>query len=108
MGTGTDERKHRRFDLSLPAQVRTRADAPPEVQTSTRDISASGVYLTLPRGIEPGAELEWELTLPPELSQGNVVRIRCRGKVVRVERPDAEGKIGVAATIENYEFIKPM
>ena len=106
MEGGAEERKHRRFDLALPAQVRTRADAPPEVQASTRDISAGGVYFTLPREIEPGSELEWELMVPPEFSQGQAVRIRCRGKVIRVERPDAQGKVGVAATIEEYEFIK--
>ncbi len=100
----SDHRRHHRFDLSLPVKVRPAATL--EIETSTKDISASGISFTMSRDCELGSELEWELTLPPELCQGNNVRIRCRGKVVRVDRLDAPGKIGVAATIETYEFVK--
>ena len=104
METGAEHRKHRRFSLSLPVQVKSGPGA--QIETATRDVSASWLYFSMPQNVQPGSELEWELMLPPELCGGEKVRIRCHGKVVRVERPDAQGKVGVAATIEDYQFIK--
>lgn len=92
--------------MAIPVKVRTGRTAPP-VETVTRDISEGGVYLQLAQPLEIGAEIECHLTLPPEICQGQVVRLRCQGKVIRVERPDAMGRIGVAATIESYAFLKP-
>ena len=106
MATEADRRRHRRFDLSFPVQVRVKTQATPQVQTSTKDISARGIYFTMSQDCELGSELECVVTLPPEFCQGHTVQVRCRGKVVRVERPDAKNRIGVAATIEDYEFVK--
>jgi hypothetical protein len=80
-------------------------DNPPD-ETITRDISARGVCFELSEEMELGSELRWEMALPPQLCGGQDVRIRCRGKIVRVEKSDAQGKVGVAATIESYEFIR--
>jgi hypothetical protein len=33
------------------------------------------------------------------------VRLLCKGKVIRLERQD-ESSVGVAATIERYEFVR--
>ncbi len=104
MASGTDKRKHPRFKLALPVEVKMGSEA--QMATSTSDVSAAGVCFTMAQECEVGSELEWELTLPSELSQGRPVRIRCVGKVVRVDRPQARGRIGVAATIERYEFLR--
>ena len=100
----SDQRRHQRFDMSLPVTVRRAARL--EIETSTKDISATGIRFTMSKDCQLGSEMEWELTLPPELCKGNNVRIRCRGKVVRVEAPNPEGRIEVAATIEDYDFVK--
>ena len=75
------------------------------IDTATRDISARGIYFSLNGDFELGTELECEITLPPELCHGNSMQVKCRGRIVRVERND-EDSIGVAATIEDYEFLK--
>ena len=110
-GAGAERRINRRFDLSLPVKVRVqgpegKAAAGLTFQTATRDISARGLYLTVSQDLSLGTELECELTLPPELCQGNTILIRCRGRIVRVERREAEDAVAVAATIEDYEFVK--
>ena len=104
--TGAERRIHRRFDLSLPVKVRVKTQVAAEIATATNDISARGIYFSMSGDYELGSELECEVTLPPELCQGNAIQVRCRGRIVRVERRDVEGKIGVAATIEDYEFVK--
>jgi len=103
---GVENRRHRRYSLALPLKVRVKMQDWTEAETSTRDLAAAGVYFSLAQPCEIGSAVEFDLTLPPEVSQGNPVRIRCRGKVVRVERPDDSGKIGIGATIEEYDFVK--
>jgi hypothetical protein len=44
------------------------------------------------------------LTLPPEITMTQAIRVNCSGKVVRVER-DPIGKFGVAALIDHYRFL---
>jgi len=103
---GVENRRHRRYSLALPLKVRVKMQEWREAETATRDVAAAGVYFSLSEPCEIGSAVEFDLTLPPEMSQGNVVRIRCRGKVVRVERPDGSGRIGIGASIEEYDFVK--
>ncbi len=107
MQTGIEQRKHRRYNLSLPVRVRSKARAAPPLETATKDISAEGIYFTLSQELELGAELELEIALPSELPSGQKVRVRCCGKIARVERMDSTGKIGVGATIESFWFVRP-
>ncbi len=104
MATGAEQRKNRRFNLTLPVSVRVKAETP-QVSASTQDISSGGIYLMMPQDLEPGSELDFEVTLPGEVSGGKPIQLRCRGKVLRVNRQEAGGKVGVAATIERYEFV---
>ena len=106
--SGIERRVHRRFDLVLPMRVRVRAEAPDMVDTATKDISARGIYFSLSRDFDLGSDIECEVTLPPELCQGNSMQVKCRGRIVRVERDGEEDTIGVAATIEDYEFLKTL
>ncbi len=56
----------------------------------------------------PGAELDFTLTLPAEITRGTEVFIRAHGRVVRVERKSEDGtdKLGIAAVIEKYDIIR--
>jgi hypothetical protein len=47
--------------------------------------------------------IEFTLTLPPEITLTESIRVRCKGKVVRVD--DGDGKVAVAAVIDEYEFL---
>jgi c-di-GMP-binding flagellar brake protein YcgR len=103
---GAEQRKHRRYNLSFPVRVKPKSKdiAAPPIETSTKDISARGIYLVLSEELELGSELELEITLPAELAGGKSVKLRCRGKVARLEPKNAEGKVGVGAVIQDYEF----
>ncbi len=105
MAVGEEHRKHRRYNLSLPVRVRVKAQPSLELPATTRDISSAGIYLMMSQDMQPGSGLEFEITLPGEVSGGKTVRIRCRGKIVRVNRQKGEDKVGVAARIERFEFV---
>jgi hypothetical protein len=99
-----DRRMMRRFDMRLPAIVRLPATT--EFRTETQNISARGVFFYLDRAVRTGTELEVELTFPPHVTLTEAVRVRFKARVVRVEHPLPSMRIGMAALIENYEFLR--
>lgn len=105
--SATDKRRARRFPMQLPVAVRIEEAKGEQRTVQTRDVSSSGVYFEIGSPLDVGSSLEFVLTLPEPITKGNPVRIKCIGKVVRVERaPRSGGHIGVAATIERYEFVR--
>jgi hypothetical protein len=103
MGDGAERREARRFLMSLPMRVVSRAAKTFELYGNTRDVSYRGLYFIAEAEFAVGNDIEFVLTLPPKVSSAGDVDIRCRGKVVRVEAR-ANGHMGVAARIEGYEF----
>lgn len=101
---GTDKRKHSRFDLSVPIQVQMGAG--PQMETTTRNMSAGGVYFTASKRCAVGLELKFVMALPPEFCRDSRVEVRCRSRVVRVEPHHEYQGLGVAATIVDYEFVR--
>jgi hypothetical protein len=90
--------------MSLPLTVRfPGGEAAPEQPAETRDVSFRGLYFLADAGFEPGTSIEFVLTLPKEVTMAGDVHIRCFGQVVRVE--DHNGRRGIAARIERYEFL---
>lgn len=83
--------------------VQTAGGRKPEVATQTRDVSARGVYFLLDSRLAQGDSFEFTLTLPPEVTMTESIEVRCRARVLRVQNED--GKVGVAAVIERYDFI---
>ena len=56
----------------------------------TGDLSAAGVYIRADASLEVGSPVEFEITLPPEVTGGkDDVVIQCRGRVVRTDEPNA-------------------
>lgn len=94
----------RRFDMRLPAIVRL--EGAREFQTETQNVSARGVFFYLDNPISAGTKLEITLTFPPHITLTDAVRVRFFARVIRVENPLPSARIGVAAMIENYEFLR--
>jgi hypothetical protein len=57
----------------------------------------------LDREINEGAPIEFVMTLPAEITLAESIRVRCTGKVLRVNR--AEQEQGVAVAIDKYDFV---
>lgn len=99
-----ERRMMRRFDMRLPAVIRL-PDAP-EFYTETQNVSARGVFFYLDRAVEAGTKLEVTLTFPPHITLTEAVRVRFSARVIRVEHSQPSRRIGTAAMIENYEFLR--
>jgi hypothetical protein len=99
-----ERRTMRRFDMRLPAIIRLGTAG--EFQTETQNVSARGVFFYLDRPISAGTKLEVTLTFPPHVTLTEAVRVRFKASVIRVESPLPSARIGVAALIEDYEFVR--
>jgi hypothetical protein len=75
------------------------------VHAKTRDVSASGVFFFVNCEIREDAEIEFTMTLPPELTRTAAIQVSCKGKVVRVQTDNSSGKLGIAAAIHSYDFL---
>ena len=53
----------------------------------------------------PGYAIDFTLTLPPEITLTESIRVRCKGRVVRVEGGSPSQKMAVAAVIDEYDFL---
>ena len=99
-----DKRATRRFALRLPVTVRY-GENERDHEAQTRDVSARGICFYIDSAIQAGAGIDFTLTLPPEITLTESIRVRCRGRVVRVEGGSSNGKMAVAAVIDEYEFL---
>ena len=101
METWVEKRSSLRYTMALPLSIRGGKTA--ELQAETRDVSFRGLYFTVSSGLEVGSQIDFVLTLPKKITLATDVHIRCTGLILRVE--PHEGRTGVAAQIERYEFL---
>jgi len=105
----SEARTGKRFPLHLPIKIH-REDTTTATSGMTGDLSAAGVYIKADAALEVGSPVEFEITLPPEVTGGKEdVTIQCRGRVVRTDEPSAGAtgeSRGVACVIDSYEFVR--
>ena len=100
-----EKRAARRFALRIPVSVAREEDSKFSESAQIRDVSARGICFYLDAPIEQGSPIGFTLTLPPEITLTESIRVQCKGRVVRIEEGTPEGKMAVAAVIEEYEFL---
>ena len=103
----SEARTGKRFPLELPIKVH-KEGVSGDAKGLTGNLSAAGVYIRADASLEVGSPVEFEITLPPDVTGApeNVV-IQCKGRVVRTDPSGTseEGK-GVACVIDSYEFVR--
>lgn len=100
-----EKRATRRFALRLPVSLGYPEDEADARAAQTRDVSARGICFYVDSNISVGANIEFTFTLPPEITLTESIRIRCKGRVVRVDDGNPDRKVAVAAVIDEYEFL---
>ena len=129
MNTTQERRRMRRFDMHLPALIRlsnageslekprqtggsaildsaTQEPGAHEFWTETQNVSARGIFFYLDRPLSAGSELEITMTFPPHVTMTGSVRVKFVARVLRVEAPLPLSRTGIAAVIEEYEFLR--
>lgn len=103
----SEARTGKRFPLELPIKIH-KAQSESNSEGTTGNLSAAGVYIRADASLEIGSPVEFEITLPPEVTGGKEsVVIQCKGRVVRADETGAsEDGRGVACVIDSYEFVR--
>ena len=104
MPDGADRREARRFNMTLPIRLLLQNSQPQELTGQTRDVSYRGLYFLAEANFKIGSAIDFVITLPQQVTRSNDVNIRCHGQVVRIESTQ-NGRTGVAAKIDRYEFL---
>jgi hypothetical protein len=104
---GEEARTGKRFPLELPIKIH-KGDVGGDAKGMTGNLSAAGVYIRADASMEIGSPVEFEITLPPEMTGGQEnVTIQCKGRVVRADETGEGGEgRGVACVIDSYEFVR--
>jgi PilZ domain len=92
LGIGS-RRRDRRIAVALPVELEAGTGV-------TRDVSATGVYFDTAVEFALGATIRFALVMEHVDPQGPL-RLRCEGRVVRVERRGAE-RVGLGVAIASH------
>lgn len=103
----SDARTGKRFPLELPIKIHKEQESG-EHAGVTGNLSAAGVYIRADAALDVGSNVEFEITLPPEVTGGTEsVVVQCRGRVVRTDEPGGSADArGVACVIDSYDFVR--
>jgi hypothetical protein len=99
-----ERRATQRFDFQIPVTIRL-ADKQTESSGFTQDLSARGALLYTDLAVAEGDAVELTLSMPSEITLTENMRVRCRGKVMRVSTDLTGTKFGVAVHLEGYEYL---
>jgi hypothetical protein len=131
---GVERRIGQRFAFNLPVSLRDVATTA-EGLGFTQDLSSRGSFFFTDMALSEGAEIELTLRMPSEITLGESMRVRCRGRVLRIVKAADNGwmpafpaatetrsseiksagtdtdtkitdtKIGVAVCLNGYEYL---
>jgi hypothetical protein len=104
-----DRRTARRYGMTVRVKLDGKVPTPTEdPEGHTRDISTHGLYFTAESAPQPGTLVSLTLSLPPALTGGEGVLVEVLARILRVEpaAANAEGRVGVAAKIEQYDIFR--
>jgi hypothetical protein len=88
--TGFERRIGQRFAFNLPVALR-------DVSTSieglgfTQDVSSRGAFFFTDMPMIAGSEIELTLKMPSEITLGESMHVRCRGRILRIIKPADHG-----------------
>lgn len=106
-----ERRIGQRFSFLLPFSLR-QTDNSVEGLGFTQDVSSRGVFFFTEAALQEGAEVELTLCMPSEITLGDSMPVRCRGRILRIVKPSvrsegarSETKIGVAVRFDSYEYL---
>jgi hypothetical protein len=99
-----EKRSTRRFSLELPISITYAGSSSADLSAQSRDVSSRGVFMYVNSDFAEGVSLQFIMTLPREITLAEPIRVRCTGRVLRIENKDH--RQGVAVSIENYDFVE--
>ena len=114
MSTDPDRVEHRlerrgaqRFEMNLPLAVHFDGRTVPGF---TQDLTGRGIFFYAETALPEGAVVELTFTMPSEITLGENMPVRCRGRVLRASASqDGHSHVGqrngIAVQLDSYEYL---
>jgi PilZ domain len=105
MSTGPSSLERRgaqRFELHLPLAVHFDGRTVPGF---TQDLSGRGIFFYAETSLPQGAVVELTFTMPSEITLGENMPVRCRGRVLRSSASQAAQRNGIAVLLDSYQYL---
>lgn len=100
-----ERRSRQRFEFQVPVSIRVNG-SDQEEPGFTQDLSARGTFLYTDCRADVGCAVELTLMMPSEITLAESMRVRCRGKILRVVQRDAVmNRVGLAIELLSYEYL---
>jgi|SRR5882672_1417743 len=97
-----ERRSGQRFQLHLPLTIHVNGKAVPGF---TQDVSSRGLFLYTEAELAEGSVVELTFTMPSEITLGENMRVRGRGRVLRADPSQAGPRTGVAVQLDSYQYL---
>jgi PilZ domain len=104
-----ERRSAQRFEVNLPLAVHFDGRTVPGF---TQDLTGRGVFLYAETTLPEGAVVELTFTMPSEITLGENMPVRCRGRVLRASASQAGPghsllgqRNGIAVQLDSYEYL---
>src|ERR1035438_9832322 len=101
-----ERRGAQRFEVHLPLAVHFEGRT---VHGFTQDLSGRGVFFYAETALPEGAVVELTFTMPSEITLGDNMPVRCRGRVLRAAGYSQGGqRTGIAVQLDSYQYLRDL
>src|SRR5713226_4197405 len=97
-----ERRSAQRFEVHLPLAVHFDERTVPGF---TQDLSGRGIFFYADAVLPEGAVVELTFTMPSEITLGESMPVRCRGRGLRASGPHARHPNGIAVQLDSYQYL---
>ena len=102
-----ERRGAQRFEMHLPLAIHFDGRTVPGF---TQDLSGRGMFFYADAALPEGAVVELTFTMPSEITLGENMPVRCRGRVLRASAPQASHfqasqRNGIAVQLDSYQYL---
>ena len=97
-----ERRGAQRFEVHLPLAVHFEGRTVPGF---TQNLSGRGIFFYAETALPQGAVVELTFTMPSEITLGESMPVRCRGRVLRASATSAGQRTGIAVQLDSYQYL---
>ena len=97
-----ERRGAQRFEVHQPLAIQYDART---VHGFTQDLSNRGIFIYAETEMPKGAVVALTFTMPSEITLGDNMPVRCRGRVLRSSGGQPGQRSGIAIQLDSYEYL---
>ena len=97
-----ERRGAQRFEVHSPLAIHFEGRTVPGF---IQDLSGRGIFFYAEAALPERATVELTFTMPSEITLGENMPVRCRGRVLRASSSQAGQRNGIAAQLDSYQYL---